>query len=234
MISLTILTTADPTLLVMAKFGEELSGFSRKNQIKMRWIIVDGLHAYNEQPLLLNDTPLLETDWVKPERPLSQLSSILYGLKKTNTLTIVMDPDMSDNVVNITDFITTHQQGAQIVFGYRKERHGISFTRKILTNLFNILAKRILDISIHDINTPMISLTQESISLLLASPKSIHSPRMYTYHKMRAKLREVPIRVAEIEGKISSYTLFGRLAIGLARINELTVFWCQKKFQGVI
>lgn len=191
--------------------------------MQLTWLIVDGLHAYHEAPAFLMSNGAFMARWIKPETPLPQLDAIMRGLASTQGAVLVMDPDMAENLSDIGRFQASHETGAEIVFGWRTRRIGLSGPRRLLTRLFNRLVRAVLKLPLHDFNTPMISLSEKGFACLLDCPPDCPSPRLYACHRMRSCLGEVPITTHE-PSKPSAYTISSRLRTGLSRLQEIRLF----------
>lgn len=226
---LTILTTADATPEVMLQFAQSISAIDLCRQMRLTWLVIDGLHAHEPEPAFLSASWPFEIRWIKPESPLPQLAAIMLGLHKTTGPVLVMDPDMSDNLIDLQRFQEIHEGGADIVLGWRVKRTGISHPRRILTMAFNRMARQLLKLPLHDINTPMVSLTAAALKHLLNAPLNCPSPRLYAYHQLREKLGEARIQVRELPNKQSAYTMQSRIRIGITRTHEILAFWRYQK-----
>lgn len=226
---LTILTTADAAPDVMQQFAHSVSCIDLLKQVNLTWLVIDGLHAYEREPTLLNTDWPFKIRWIKPELPLPQLDAIMFGLHKTEGPVMIMDPDMSDNLIDLQRFQAIHECGADIVLGWRIKRTGISPLRRMLTIAFNRMAQQLLKLPLHDINTPMVSLTPTALKYLLSAPMGCPSPRLYAYHQLRVKLGETRIQVHELPNKKSAYTMQSRIRIGITRTHEMLAFWRYQK-----
>ncbi|MFZ5722958.1 MAG: hypothetical protein ACOY33_04790 [Pseudomonadota bacterium] len=227
---LTVLTAADPSADVMAQFSRALAQQAADLPVRLIWMVVDGLHAHAGAPDFLRQPLPFAVSWLTPDVPLPQLATLMQGLQQLHAghplrgPVIVMDPDMVDNVADLPRFITAHETGAAIVFGWRIERRGIHRLRRLLTARFNVFAAKLLALPLHDLNTPMVSFTPSALACLLDTPAGCPSPRLHAYHRLRDRLDEVPIRVRELPGRKSAYTLRHRIGTGIRRVQEVLAF----------
>lgn len=226
---LTVLTTADADEAVMELFAEVLANSELGEEKHVTWLVVDGLLAYPEPLKFSGENPLLERRWITPSVPLPQLEAIMHGLLMTQGTVIIMDPDMSGNIKDIPDFVTAHRNGTEIVFGKRILRHGISPLRQFFTASYNSIARGLLSVPIHDLNTPMLSVTQNVVDLIKAVPPGCPSPRFYVFNRLRNGLGEVSICVSELSKK-SSYSPLARASLGMRTLAEILgfIFWMRK------
>lgn len=226
---LTILTTADADRAIMELFANTLAASELGRKQHVTWLVVDGLCAYTHPPTLLAGNRLPEMKWITPSAPLPQLNAIMHGLLLTEGPVIIMDPDMSDNIKDIPELMSAHSDGADIVFGRRILRHGIGPLRQLLTIIYNFSARILLGIPIHDLNSPMIFITQNAIDLIKTVPPECPSPRFYVFNQLVDRLGEVPICVYELPKK-SSYSLLARTSLGVVRLIEILefIFWKKK------
>lgn len=223
MAALTIITTADHSPEIMQGFAEKLSSQPWDASMDLNWLVVDGLHAYQYAPTHIINKKNFTTTWIKPEAPLPQLAAIMLGLTHTQGATMVMDPDMAENLSDIPRFLAAHNAGAQIVFGWRSRRIGLSRSRVLLTRLFNRFVRLVLRLPLHDFNSPMISLSEKGLECLLACPRDCPSPRLHACYQLKKYLREVPITTNEGTKK-SAYNISSRLKTGIERLREVARF----------
>lgn len=221
--SLTILTTADADEAIMGLFAEALARSGLHAERQVTWLVIDGLLAYREPPGLAKAQQLFELKWIAPSAPLPQLGAIMHGLSLTRGPVVIMDPDMPGNIDDIRKFMAAHHNGADIVFGRRLHRHGISPVRRFFTAIYNFTARNLLGLPIHDLNTPMISITRNVVDLIRAAPPGCPSPRFYVFNQLSDGLGEIPICVSELEKK-SSYSPMSRASLGIARLSEILKF----------
>lgn len=228
---LTILTTADADEAVMCLFAAALSREEFAGEGTVTWLVVDGLRAYPLPPDLSGLAVFPGLRWITPPAPLSQLRAVMHGLSLTQGRVVIMDPDMPANVGDIPEFLAAHHKGAEIVFGRRILRRGIGPLRRLLTTLYNVAARHLLGVPIHDLNTPMISISPAVVDLIRAAPPDCPSPRFLVFDQLKGGLDEVPISVTELPKK-SSYSPLSRASLGITRLVEIFRFIAWKKRSG--
>lgn len=223
---LVVLTASDGDHDVMAAFLDALERYADESGKAIVWRVVDAIKAYEQVPPGLRAAiGSVQLDWIEPEGPLSHADAIIYGFSfSRDERVLMMSPDMVANIKDIPYFFDAMKGGAEIVAGWRSSRSGVSITRKTLTTIFNVIAKVIFRLPVRDFNTCMALVSPRAVDCILSAPVDCPSPPLYLACKLRDRISEVPIKVYEIPGKKSAYTVKTRLFVGIGRLKEIFAF----------
>lgn len=224
---LVVLTPADPDKTIMHSFAMKLDALSATSHIKIIWRVVDSLNVFGSaQENSFSFAPtFFSMDLVSSSTTMSHAESIIYGFSLSRgEFVLMMSPDMEDNIKDIPIFVDLLEKGHEAVAAWRFVRLGVPYYRVLMTNMFNFLAKSLLRLPIHDVNTCMALASPRILECILNAPRDCPSPALYTAYKMKEKITELPIVVREIPNRKSTYFFSLRLRIGLERLRELFAF----------
>lgn len=226
----TVVVTADPSADIMEAFVEKLVGFTRANGFHVELIIADQLRVLADG-FVYKNSKLFERFSLRVLYPTDtskggQLSAILEGLRLADgDVAITMDPDMFANIDDIQYFIDKYRCGANMVYGWRVSRSGVSVLRRHLTKIFNALAKSLVDFGINDLNSNMILFSSAALLSLRVLNNGKVSVRLRLSHIYKSSLDQVCIKTVEPVDKVSTYSFFLLVKIGILRVLELFYFW---------
>jgi len=207
---LSIVTTVDAHDGICESFTQRLAHFSLHYKMQIELIFVDDLHAL-QTDLDIFAHELLTIKIITPNIHLGQFKATLLGLKATTgDIILIIDPDMSDNINNIPDFITKIHDNNHVVFGKRIQRLDVSLYRIWLSKFFNLIIRIVIGISIHDINTPMIMATRAALNKLNQLENSTAIHKFYLCREFKGQLSEVPI-IIQHNKRSSNYNILKRL-----------------------
>lgn len=210
-VQLSIVTTVDAHVGICESFTSALAQYVTTHQLITELIFVDDLQAFN--PFIYQyENPFLAIKSLTPNQRLGQFNAILLGLTKaTGAKVLVMDADMTNNINDISRFITKIDSGMNVVFGRRVQRLDVIFIRRILSYLFNYFVRYMTNTHISDINTPMIMASRTALDSLKKMPRQAASHKAFLCHAYKESTCEIPITIDTI--KLSSnYTFIMRLA----------------------
>lgn len=222
---LSVIITADPFPGVVERFIDRLSDFIGTEKYDLELLIVDSLMSINRQRAeeIKDDNLPFSVRILDPGRERQdQLQAILWTMEQASGAAIIaMDPDMHENISNLPLFLDAFKEGKKIVYAWRKKRYGVPLWRRTLSNLYNIFAKTITNLPLHDFNSPMALFSRDAIQVMASRPSHEVSPRLYALTKMKKEVAEIPVVVYEVEGKPSSYSFTRLIKTGLKRQNEV-------------
>jgi hypothetical protein len=229
----TILTTADPDIELLEKFSLGVFQHASAQGRSVSLIIVDAIGGYENPPqfipLFLKQYSSHKIKWIEYTGSNDKTSASEAALKWVNDPPVIlMDPDMLDNLKDIPSFLEAHNGGAEMVFSWRVHREGLSWGRRLLTFTFNIIVRVMFRLPIHDINTPMVSLSANTLNLLFSIRDKLDeriSNRLGGAHALLGQLAEVPISTREIEGRASTFSAWMLICVGLSWLKDLVLFW---------
>jgi hypothetical protein len=229
----TLLTTADPDIKLLEQFSIGVFQHASAHEQNVSLIIVDAIGGYEEPPpfipLLLKQHSSHKIRWVEYSGQSDKSSASEAAFKwVSDAPVILMDPDMLSNIKDIPRFLDAHNGGAEMVFSWRTKREGVSRWRRLLTFMFNILVRVIFRLPIHDINTPMVSLSANTLNLLYSMRDRLDqriSNRLGGAHALIGQLAEIPISTCEIEGRASTFSTWMLMRVGLVWIKDIALFW---------
>lgn len=192
---LSIVTTVDAQKEICTDFAQKLALYTNHQKLFTQLIFVDDLHALT-QKITPNNNEFLDIEIITPPIRQGQFKAILLGLQKTSAnIILVIDPDMSQNINDISLFMEKIHTGSHIVFGRRVKRLDTTAIRKSLSNLFNFFVKYISKIKVNDINTPMIMLSRNAVDALNNIPPQIGAHKIYLCYLFKKNIDEISIIV---------------------------------------
>ena len=99
-------------------------------------------------------------------------------LKAKGEIVITLDADLQDQPSEIHNLLKKHQEGFDVVCGWRKYRKDAQ-KMKFISKVFNGVLNKVFDLSIHDYNCGLKLYTNEAA-------KSLHlyggTPQIYSHH----------------------------------------------------
>jgi hypothetical protein len=230
-----VLTPADTDLRVMCAFAEALTGLGQRSGTLV-WRVVDGLRGYvarpDEKQQIVASLRGVDLDWIVPEKPLSQMQAVVYGLGVSHEGNVIMmNPDMPDNLRDVERFMQQQSEGARLVFARRVTRKDISLLRHWMTAAFSSVARWALSMPVHDFNSSMVLVSSEALARLHVVPADCPVPYLFVCHALRFRIAEVPIEVCEFPGKKSSFSWSLRVTTSLAHFHEMYRFriWMMRR-----
>lgn len=207
---LSIVTTVDGQKEICTDFAQTLALYTHHKKLLTQLIFVDDLHALTQE-ITPDNNNFLDIEVITPPIRQGQFKAILLGLQKTSAdIILVIDPDMSQNINDISLFIEKINTGSQIVFGQRVKRLDVLFTRKLISFIFNLIVRFFLKIDIKDINTPMIMVTRTALQSLKNVQKDSSAHKYYLCHNFKSTIAEVPIIIKK-EKPYSNYNIRQRI-----------------------
>ncbi|MDI1302911.1 MAG: glycosyltransferase [bacterium] len=223
---ITIISTVDANAEVMHYFLEKVSDYSRGRKFIVELIIVDDLGLVggdNWQVPIQNE--LISVIFMRNTAPMGQLMSVLRGIHaSTGDVLVTIDPDMAENLTDIDVFIEHYIHGADVVYGHRVRRDGVSWWRLFFSKIFGYFVLIASGGRLHDVNTPMVLLSRFARAELLSLPGNVGSLKLYMAYRFGRTFVEVPIVVKELSKKKSSYGFFDICFLFLKDVFAISKF----------
>lgn len=220
---LSVVTTADRHLAHNEALIERLHTLAITLGHDIELIIVDDLKVLsgNATPIPPRSSPL-EVSVIQPELRLGQLHAMLQGIAQAKgDVIITIDPDMHDNVPDITRLLDLHYTGMEVIYTWRTDRMDTPRPRRYLSRLYNWLLRTLFGVLLHDINTPMTLLSRRAVEALLATPGDVGLHKLYLYHLFSQSFTEMPISVGRSVIKPSNYSYLSLIRLGFYQLISI-------------
>jgi glycosyltransferase involved in cell wall biosynthesis len=99
-------------------------------------------------------------------RNLGKAEALTLGFaKSTGDIIVTLDADLQDQPSEIPNLLELHQQGYDVVCGWRKDRRDKS-KMKVISKLFNYTLNHIFDLTVHDYNCGLKLYTRDAAKSL--------------------------------------------------------------------
>lgn len=124
------------------------------------------------------------------------------------SVAVTLDPDMHGNLEDIPVFYKEVLKGKKLIFGCRINRSDVSYLRFVFSRSFNFIIKKLFNLPVSDLNTPMIMISSDFRSKIIESLTFGLEPKIYLPYTYAHLFSEIPIRVITTKKSRSSYSWF--------------------------
>lgn len=224
---LTVVCTCPYSETELINFVRELASFATtSNEFIVRLLLVDNLgvsQVYSKNVIsVLSALPFA----VKLETTLGvkQFYAMFEtAFKVSSGVVVTMDPDMAVNIQDLPLFYKKIDEGKQLVFSVRKQREDVGAFRSLGSQFFNGLLRRVFNVPVRDVNTPMIMFCSSLSSMFQEFPEAAGHPKFYYPYVLGDKFCELPI-VVHSKPKRSSYSWTLLFLLGLQQLKQAYQF----------
>lgn len=204
----------------LAQFSVSFHGFA------VRLLLVDNLgvsQAYsNEVQSALSALPFgVKVEVILGVNQFHALFEAAFSVR--SDVVVTMDPDMADNIKDLPLFYKKIEEGKQLVFSVRKQREDVGAFRSLGSQFFNGLLRRVFNVPVRDVNTPMIMFCSSLSSMFQEFPEAAGHPKFYYPYVLGDKFCELPI-VVHSKPKRSSYSWTLLFLLGLQQLKQAYQF----------
>lgn len=229
----TVIIASDPDPGLMEAFARELSLAAAAMQRRVTLLVVDAAAAFpdaapNRLMSLGSELPAFGIEWLPQSEATNKARATERALAAViDAPVVLMDADMISNVPDIGRFLEWHANGAEVVFSWRVRRHGVVWWRRFLTRMFNSFVRIALGTRLHDINSPMVSLSANALNLMGSMRHRIDdriSSRIGACKALVDQAAEVPIETSEVEGRVSTYSFWGLISVGIMWVRDIAMY----------
>lgn len=205
---LSIVTTSNPDLAMVADFARDAARYAAASGIAAELVVVDDLGVPGAASLVRQIAGLHGLQVVTPAGRRGQLAAMLYGIAEARgDFVLAIDPDMAGNLPDIARFLAAARAGCDLVYGQRGRRDDTPPLRRALSWLLNVLIRRIAGVALHDVNTPMVLLSRRAVQVLAREIPPGIPPKLFMPARFAGAYAEVRIDVDGARRKRSTYTL---------------------------
>lgn len=231
---LSVITTTDPETNCLPRLIEALAHLARHYHWSQEIIVVDDLKQWADRDeagafARAHGHPetTVRTIWYPEHR--GQMPALHAGIRESAGRTILtLDPDLYPSVGAIPEMLQQWRAGYLLVHGRRRDRVNLGPIRRAGTTITNGLIRRITDLPIHDLGSPVTLFCASLKPVLDNMPADISNARLYVYSLYRQQLCEIPIDPEPAETRKSHYgiatliPLFLNLVLQAWRIRRVT------------
>jgi glycosyltransferase involved in cell wall biosynthesis len=169
---------------------------------------------------------------IRHARNLGYAQSNLTGFKHaTGDLVVVTDSDGQHTLADLPLFLEKIRDGADIVYGWRRERHDPAF-RKVISSGLSVASTLLLGWKLHDINCGFRMVTAEvARSLTKVHPVNYFGPELWVHaRRNQFTVAEVIVHHSERKGGTGIHVPW-KLPLTIARVFSY-LFALQRELNG--
>ncbi len=161
------------------------------------------------------------------ERNLGQSAAIYHGLHAcTGEICGLMDGDGQNDPANFPLLLAAfHQGGADVVCGYRADRHD-TWNRKVASRIANTIRRFLLDDGVRDTGCSQKVFRREAVDLLVPF-RGLHRYLPALFKQAGLRIVETPVRHRTRRAGVSKYNNWNRAVAGI--YDLIGVAWLLKR-----